>query len=54
MGTGEGVRTIRIEEEEKETSIPLPWCHVGTVAQNATAERAEKRKIEKTFKDSRA
>lgn len=30
MGMGEGARRIRMEEEEKQTSIPLPWCHLGT------------------------
>lgn len=30
MGMGEGARRIRMEEEGKQTSILLPWCHLGT------------------------
>lgn len=30
MGMGEGARRIRMEEEAKQTSILLPWCHLGT------------------------
>lgn len=47
MGMGEGARRIRMEEEEKQTSILLPWCHLGTGTMGAkqTAERAEKRRM---------
>lgn len=30
MGMGKGARRIRMEVEEKQTSILLPWCHLGT------------------------
>lgn len=30
MGMGEGARRIRMEAEEKQTSIVLAWCHLGT------------------------
>ena len=44
MGTGEGARRIRMEEEEKQTSILLPWCHLGTGTMGRNEQRSGQRK----------
>lgn len=48
MGMGKGARRrIRVKEEEKQTSILLPWCHLGTgiVGRNEQETGQKERKI---------
>ncbi|KAA8590183.1 hypothetical protein FQN60_014117 [Etheostoma spectabile] len=44
MGMGEGVRRIRMEEKEKQTSILLPWCHLGTGTMRRNEQQSGQRK----------
>lgn len=44
MGMGEGARRIRMEEEEKQTSILLPWCHLGTGTVRRNEQQSGQRK----------
>lgn len=56
MGMGKGARRIRMEEEEKQTSILLPWCHLGTgtMGRNKQQNGQRKRRNRKISEDSRA
>lgn len=44
MGMGEGARRIRMEEEEKQTSILLAWCHLGTGTMGRNEQQSGQRK----------